>query len=304
MVWPLSNAQLNGFTLTFAGLQPKLDIEGGLDLVSGIVKSGVEEYLRNLLIGTRFAQPGYDPTRDPHLVGELFDPDVLGDLNRVRYNFEKNQEPEKNGGGKDRPELPQVISDASIYLNAVHQKGIPPPADGWGVVIEPGTPFQLAIHIQGRGDELMQKQARLQKLRITSSGIFVYKGKEKIVMLTGVEMDPGLNFKLDGVKAFVDLKELLKREYPGKFADAAASALQSADDIVDTLDAIATFGGLLAPRQKSDVTLTLTTKLSEWLLGGLVRSMLSQSWNRIKGALDLTDKQLTDFFGLNVDPDK
>jgi hypothetical protein len=54
-----------------------------------------------------------------------------------------------------------------------------------------------------------------------------------------------------------------------------------------------------------DVAVTLATKFAEsWHLPGLVGGMLRESWDRIKGALGLTDRQLNDFFGLNVDQDQ
>jgi Domain of unknown function (DUF4157) len=291
VVWPFSNADLNGFTLTFAGLKPKLDIQGGMQLISTKAHAAVEEYLRGLLVGTRFDEPGYDPSRDPQLIGEVFGEQIIGDINRVKYNFEKNQ--------KGDSKLAQQISAPTITLNLVHTKGVPP-GQGWNGVIEPGTKFQLTISMQATGAQLLQKSARLTKLSITSDGIFIYKDQQKIVGLTGVEMTPDFKIKLVGVKAYTDLKEVLKREFPKSgLAQAIAKGLKALDEAADTLDAITSLGGLLRPREPpADSALAVTKYLSEVAFGFAVQHVLSTSWEQIKQALGVTDKQLEHFFGI------
>jgi hypothetical protein len=295
VVWPLSNADLSGFTLTFAGLKPKLDIQGGLQLITTSAHEALNEYLSGLLAGTRFAEPGYDPSRDTQLIGEVLDNAIIGDINRVKYNFEKNQKP---GAGDSK--LPQQISSPTITLNLVHTKGIPP-GKGWTGVIEPGTKFQLRISMQATGAELLQNTARLTKLSITSDGIFIFKDSQKIAGLTGIEMTPDFRITLVDVKAYTDLKEVLKREFPqSDLAKTIAKGLKKLDELRDAVDAITSLGGLLRPMEPpADSALDVAKYLSEKVFGFAVQFVLSTSWDQIKRALGVTDEQLRHFFGVD-----
>jgi hypothetical protein len=295
VLWPFPNADLSGFTLTFAGLKPKLEIQGGMELLTAKAHAALDEYFQGLLAGTRFAEPGYDPSRDPQLIGEVLDNAIIGDINRVKYNFDKNLKP-----GPSDSKLPQQISAPTITLDLVHTKGIPP-GKGWNGVIEPGTKFQLRISMQATGAELLQKTARLTKLTITSDGIFIYKDKQKIAGLTGIEMTPDFKITLVGVKAYTDLKEVLKREFPeSDLAKSIARGLKALDEAADTLDAITSLGGLLRPREPpTDSALAVAKYLSEAAFGFAVRHVLMTSWDQIKRALGVTDKQLEHFFGID-----
>jgi hypothetical protein len=293
VVWPIPNAQLSGFTLTFAGLKTKLDI-AGIGFISAGAQEQVDQYLKGLLTGTRFEDPAYNPINDPQLIGELMDPSVFGDINRIKYNFEKKSE--KSEGD---PKIAQDVSDLSISLNLVHKAGLPIPSEGWGIVIPRGTKFNLQIQTRGTASELMKKNLRLERLRIVTDGIYLFKGRDKIAMLTSLDMDRGLEIKLGGVKSFVDLKALLRREFPGKFTDAVTGYMKDADILIDTMKDVVTLGGILGdPGPKSDIAQSLAVKASEKVLGWVVGQALSEHWSEIQGALGVTDKQLEEFFGL------
>jgi hypothetical protein len=286
VAWPLANAELNGFTLTFAGLKPKLEINGGMDLISNVAQSQVEQYLQGLLAGTRFADPGYDPSHDPQLIGEVLDDSLTGDVRRVKYNFEKNQDPSAK-----ESKLPGQVSAPSITLDLVHAKGMPAPAEGWGVVVAPGTPFRLSIDLEASGAELKEKNARLRLLTIKSGGIFVYKGSEKIVGVSGIEMGPDFAVRLLGVVAYVDLKELLKREYPGRASEFAAGVFGALDAMGDLLK-------MFSDEPPTNSALAVGSKVAEMLFGSAVQRMVDDSWDQIKGALGVSDEQIRRFFGL------
>ena len=134
VIWPLKNALLNGFDFIFAGLQLKLDIDG-MQVVSEGAQEGVHEFLKGLVAGTRFEDPTYDPVKDPHLVSKLLDPEVKGDLERVKYNFQKKSELEKKDEGDSK--IAENISGFGIILDLVDKKGRPAPSAGWDVVIAP-----------------------------------------------------------------------------------------------------------------------------------------------------------------------
>ena len=296
VIWPLSNAWLSGFKLTFAGLQSKLDIDG-MDVVSAGAQKEVQNYLKGVLAGTRFEAPAYDPVKDPHLVSELLDPEVIGDVDRVKYNFEKNIKKDE-GDSK----LAEDVSGFGIRLNLVHKTGLPIPTAGWGVVIEPGTAFGIQIQTRGTASELMKKNLQLERLSIMSGGIFLYKGKDKIAMLTSIEMDRGLKIKLGGVKSFVDLKEVMRQESPEwlkGLTNAATELMKKYDDSVDWWNNFVTLGGLLGNRgPKSDVAKSIAVEAGETYLGWVVSGMLREHWHEIQGALGITDKQMESFFGL------
>jgi hypothetical protein len=292
VAWPLSNAELKGVSFVFAGLKPKIEIEGGAAFISAKAQGEVDKYLQGLIAGTRFAEPGYDPSRDAQIISEVLDDSLIGDVNRVKYNFEKNSTPSE-GDSK----LAQSISAPSIVLNLIHTKGIAAPTAVWGVMIPPGTPFQLRVDLEATGSELMQKDAKLRRLVITSGGVFAYKGNRKIAGLTEIEMGPNFDVKIKGIKAYVDLKALLQEEYPGKISDTVAGALKAFDTAVDLFNALArAAGGAAMP--PSDSALGVATWLSEGVVGSAVQSMLRSSWNDIKRGLGVTDAQIERFFGI------
>jgi hypothetical protein len=293
MSWPLKNAYFEGFTLTFAGLKPKLDIEG-MELVSATAQNLVKTYIKNLTAGTRFDAPDYNPMTDPNLTSELLDHSVIGDINRVRYNLEKNLSKDAGGGSK----LLERAATFSVSLNLTHAAGRPPPSSGWDVVIVKGTPFILTVETTGTAGEVAQKNIEMRKLRINSSGIYIYKGNEKIALLKTIELDRGLNPKLGEVQTFVDLKELLRREYPGKLSDAVASILRKYDNAVDAFNQFITLGGLIGTPEKSDVAADIAPGAAELVLWWLIRWELSSYWTEIQNALGVTDQQLTKFLGL------
>lgn len=296
VIWPLSNASLNGFTLTFAGLKPKLDIDGIETVASGAQKE-VQSYLKGVLAGTRFEDPAYDPVKDPNLVSELLDPQVIGDVDRVKYNFEKNIQKSDSDS-----KVAEGISGFGINLNLVHKRGMPVPSAGWGVVIVPGTGFNLRIATSGTASEAMKKNLRMERLDLTSGGIFIYRGKDKIAMLTSIEMDRGLKITLGGVKSFVDLKEIMKQESPDwlkGLTSKATDLLRRYDDTVDWWNNFITAGGLVGdPGPKSDVATPIATSVAETVLSWTVRGILRDQWHEIQAALGLTDLQIANFFGL------
>jgi hypothetical protein len=291
VVWPFSNASLSGFTLTFAGLKPRLDMHGGMEMLTTKAQTKLEEYFQGLLAGTRFAEPGYDPSRDPNLIGEVLDNTLIGDINRVKYNFEKNQE--RDAGDS---KLPQQVSAPAITLDLAHTKGLAPDK-GWNVVVEPGTKFRLTIELQASGAQLLKKYARLSRFAIESDGIFIYKDQQKIVGLTGIEMGADMKIHLVGIEAHTDLKEVFKREFPGKFSEYVAGALKKLDNAADRWDAITSLGGLIRPRDPpADSALAVAKFLSEKAFGIAVGWVLHSSWKDIKRTLGVTDEQLNYFF--------
>jgi hypothetical protein len=155
--------------------------------------------------------------------------------------------------------------------------------------------------MQATGAQLLQKTARLTKLSITSDGIFIYKDKQKIVGLTGVEMTPDFKIKLVGVKAYTDLKEVLKREFPqSDLAKDIAKGLKKLDELRDAVDAVTSLGGLLRPVEPpADSAADVAKYLAEAVFGFAVQFVLSTSWDQIKRALGVTDEQLRHFFGID-----
>lgn len=99
-----------------------------------------------------------------------------------------------------------------------------------------GTPFNLTVWTSGTAGELARKNAEMRKLQITTGGVYIYKGNEKIALLKTIELDRGVKPKLGEVQTFVDLKELLRREYPGQFTDAVANILRNFDNAVDAFN--------------------------------------------------------------------
>lgn len=297
VLWPVSNATLYGFSLTFAGLKPKLELNG-IELVTGAAREQLDAYLSGLVAGTRFAEPGYDPTKDPNLISELADNSIIGDINRLKYNFEKNSE--KKTGDEDS-KIPGQVSALSYELNLVYKKGMPIPESGYGVMIPPDTKFNLFITTSGSAAELMKKKSHLEQIRINSDGIYIYKGNVKIAALKTVEVDRGLKIKLGEVETFVDLKALAREESPSWAKGAVEKAtglMKSYDDAVDTVNGILTLGGLLGSEPKSDVAKDMAVSLAETYLGWVIQGMLRDQWSKIKESIGLSDQQIEEFFGV------
>jgi hypothetical protein len=300
LAWPLSNAQLRGFTLTFAGLKPKLDIQG-IELVSGIAQGKVVEYVKGLLAGTRFENPAYDPMKDPDLISELTHPQIIGDIDRVKYNFEKG--PAKS---EDGPDIAKNVPDVSFSLGLVHKKGLPIPSQEFGLVIPPGTGFVLWIGTSGNASELMKKNVRLEKVRIRSSGIFVYKGNVKIAGLEDIEMGRDAKIAFGPVKTFVDLKEIAKQEAPDwakGIVDKATSAMKSYDEFVDLINALSSLATGTRP-ERSDIAKDIAVWVGEEELRAFVIHMLSENREDIKRLAGITDAQLNEFFGIQSGDEK
>ena len=318
VIWPIPNAELNGFTLTFAGLKPHLDIDG-INLVSGLARNKVMEYFKELLAGTRFEKQSYDPTKDPNLISELADNKIIGDINRVKYNFERNFADDKKD--KEDSKVPQNISGFSLDLNIEHKTGIPAPASDYGIMIPPGTKFNLHVMTSGTAAELMKKNSHLEQVKLSvtgnasdelkknadrgntkidTNGIFLYKGKLKIASITSVQVDRGLKFTLGGVKTYVDVKELAKQESP-KWAkgavETATGLMKGYDNAVDTFHDVVTLGGLLGNEPRSDIARDEAVSIAEKYLGWHVRGMLLNNWKQIQSALGVSDKQISQFFG-------
>ncbi len=275
VVWPLANAEFRGFTLSFAGLKPELDIEGNQQ-VSSFAQEQLEKYLKGLLAGTRFEDPKYNPVKDPSLISELTHEDVIGDINRVRYNFAKDQkkDSESKMGLQD-------ISTLSIYLNLIHKTGFPIPSSGYGIVIPPGSGFSLQIFTSGSAAELKKKDARLEKVRIVSLGIFLYKGNAKIACLKSIEMTRDFKITLGEIQTFVDLRSLAREESKGKLYESITETITS----------------ILPEETARD----LVVWYAEGEIRSRVRGLLVEHRETIKGALGISDKQLAAFFGEGED---
>lgn len=309
VLWPFKNATVSRFILRFDGLQAKLEVAGS-ELASEEANKALRELIDGLLAGTRFADPKYNPVEDPHLVAEVMDQQVIGDLKRVQYNFEKTFSVEDEGKKGDS-KLAESVSDPSIELNLTHKRGARLGDEKWAIKIDPGTKFNVRASAIARGSEMMKKNARLRQVSIRSDGIFVMRGKEPIVSLRAVHMNPGMKITLEGVRWLVDTKKLLREEaaesgsqFLKDAANKVADVAESVDEAVDTFNRIVTLGGLLGDPGKSDVLGDTAENLSEWLAGIVAEIILSTNREAIQSALGVSEEQINQFFGLTAPPEE
>lgn len=287
------NATLGYVTFRFQGSKAEL----GMDTLRETANRKVHEYIQDLLAGTRFAAPDYNFSRDPHLISEIRDPSVIGDINRVKYNLQKStageRGKEEEGGLKEQ--ALQQIHSAGAELFVVHTQGVRFPAEeeGWGIKVPAATKFWLTVETKGRGAELANKEVELARVGVRSSGVFVVRGKEEILQIGGFDMLPGLEFKLHGMSALKDLKEVLKEEYPGDLPSTAAKAMSAYDAFRDFINLITGGSG-----PKSDVALSLATWLGQREMQSKGMYFVRLYWGTLRDYTGMTDAQLSKFFGV------
>lgn len=304
VAWPVANAYVKGFVLRFDGLKSRLEVVGW-DVVSDTANEKLRAFVADLLAGTRFADPKYDPMKDPHLIGEILDQSLIGDLERVKYNLEKHLPAGKEKKGKT-PELADVVSFPTVELNLTHQPGTRLGDGKWGLLVEPGTRFKLRLNVAGSGSELMKKDASLQGLRIsTSQGIVVVRGKQPIVSIDSVQMLPGLKIRLAGVHWLEDAKKILKEEFPGKFSSTVSDLAEKADSAIDVFNWVVTLGGLRGdPGPGSNVLGNTAVSLAEWVLKLVIRSTLEEHRETLQSKVGISSQQLNRFFGIERPKEK
>ncbi len=265
------NATLTGYSIQFQGLKSQVEV----DRFSKIGNQKINEYIRgDLLAGTRFADPNYDPMRDPYLISEIKDPNVIGDINRIKYNIEKNSIDKKGSSGAEQ--FPDMIQSTGARIYLTHTQGMKNRGDGWGVEILPGTGFSVALAVRGTGSEIMKRDVILERLTLDSSGIFIVKGQKRIFKLYSVTVKPGFKFELGRFEEQVDIKEFIKKEYPGKFSEAVT-------DIMNFIGAKNTH--------------SLLQSLAEFAMSFVAPILLDQYWGTIRDILGMSDKQLRVFLG-------
>jgi hypothetical protein len=290
------NSTLNGVTFRFQGSRAELDV----DEFRQTANDKVYEFIQDMLAGTRFAASDYNFSRDPHLLAEIRDPMVIGDLERVKYNLQKSSAGEGRKSKKEEGLTEKAlgsIAGAGAALNVVHPKGerFPKEEKGWGVKIPAGTAFLLDVETAGSGAELAEKEVQLSRLGVKSSGIVVVRGTEEILVIEGFDMLPGLKFKLYGLHEKKDLKEVMKEESPGKMSSAAAGAMSTYDSLMDFLNWA---GGGNAP--KSNVAVSIAKWLGEREMNAQGRYFARLYWSTVRDFTGMTDAQLAKFFGIRA----
>lgn len=100
------------------------------------------------------------------------------------------------------------------------------------------------------------------------------------------------------MQTFVDLKEVLKREFPGKISETVTEYMSKVDNAVDSWNKFITLGGLLGnPGPKSNIAKSLAVSVSESALGPVIRYVLWTYSAQIQAAAGITDAQLENFLG-------
>lgn len=270
------------------------------DQFSETANRKVHAFIREMLAGTRFAAPDYNFSRDPNLFAEISDPLVIGDLNRVRYNFEKASAGERESAkdAKKDEKLQQralgMVSGAGATIAFVHPNGdrYPQGDEGWGIRIPPGTQFTLGIETRATGAEVAQKEAELSRLKVRSSGILVVRGTEDILQIGGFDMLPGLEFKLYGLRELKRLTEVVREEYPGKLSNAVTGAIDVVDTFFDVLDALS------GKKRESSLALRLAKWLGEREMNAKGMYFVRLYWSTIRDFTGMNDAQISKFFGV------
>lgn len=290
------NPVLQGVKFRFKGMKSEIV----LDAFSETANEVAAEFIQELLAGTRFADPSYDFSRDPHLISEYKDPSVIGDINRIKYNLQKtaSKDPEdKEENAAIKAKALDMTSGADAALKLVHPKGdrFPKDDDGWGLRIPKGTTLRLELETEGKASEMMQMEARLMRVGIHGSGVFIVKGQDDLVELFGFDILPGLEFDLGEFREKKDLKELLKTEAPGELSETIAGAAADLDALSDAL------------RSESQPRSNVAHDLAEWIveraLSLALPFLVGLFWDTIRDFTPMTDRQLSKFFGLSA-PEK
>jgi len=283
------NTDLTGVEIEFQGLESQLR----LSKLSDLANEKVHEYLQIILRGTRFADPTYDFTRDPYLLAEIRDRSVIGDIQRIQYNLQKDDPPESDSHETDEERV-----DTDAILQSISQVGGDidftnltarrfPDGDGWGVEIPTDTTFRIALDLDNEASELINRDARLERLRISTSGIYIVKDDVRLVSLSGLEMQRGPEFDLQGFQALTDLQPYVLDELPESLRDTAGSIMRGLDFLEDPfgLDRDYQTGTAKAVEGLAEIAMNLA---SPFLIGYFKQTLMDYSGMR--------NEQLNEFF--------
>lgn len=274
------NATLSGVAIKFGGgLLPQLELEGPSP-ITGLIKSKVlDDYVKPLLAGTRFEDPSYNPIKDATVAGEFTGPEISGDLDRLKFNFERMAQGNDGDSG-----IGDKVSGFGLRLDMVYQPGIPAPTSGWGVVVPPGTGFYVQIYTYGNATDLLHKEVKLAYVDVVSTGIFINYGQQQIAQVWSVRLAPGLKVKLNGKKFLVDLRQFAKQDAPdwmrGKVFDWLTENLS--EGFVE------------------DAAVWVGEAGINWLIGNLFAAYRDQ----IKSGIGVTDKQIDNFFSVGAEEER
>jgi hypothetical protein len=299
VIAPFSDMTLTGFRVHLRGLALELDLFGNR-LLEGMAEDTIHDLFKDLLVGTRFADPNYNALEDPQLLGEAMHQDRVGDINRIKYNLErlplkegKTQPAAADQGKKDdqskKGDQPKKDGEAGVGLKDLSQfifgvgvtkktRFAQPLARGYEMAVEPDTKFWVSLQVAANAEQLKQKDAQLIKLHVKTDGILLNKGGKKVAALKSLSIHPGLKLSLDEVEVYADIAELVRKEAAGEWYSGAAEVLSRV--IPD--ESIKRF----------------ILWYAEGKVTSMIRDLVGEHWSRIKDGAGVSDQQIERFFGL------
>jgi hypothetical protein len=300
------NPQLSGAQIDFKDSKGKVEVSQ----LNIFLYDKAKELVRTMLEGTRFADPNYDLTRDPHLYAELKDQTVLGDLNRIKYNLQKEEgkpsaEKEKKSKEENERRL-SMVSGGRIDLHLSHPAGVRLPAKdkGWGLRVPAGTTFELSLSIEGTGAEIMKKDMVLRRLSVRSKpGVLIVDGKDDIIELSGFDIETGMKLTIGKVVEKKDIKQVAREKFPGKFTEQITGAMKSWDETVDSWTPLLDL--ITGERSgKSNIALDLLIGITERVFHWIAPWVAGFFSGTISEYTGMTEEQISRFFGFQPKRDE
>lgn len=192
-VWPAQNMRVYGAGRRFAQGRTWADVftvsgmgEGFIDL-TGRAKTEITKLIDGGIAGTKMAEKGYDPFRDPH---------VMQTLGAIKANFESL--PDAAGGGGDgvaaaeltHPSLSATLKMRSAFTQESGGAGVSVPAGGVFEARVAGA-GNLASLLAARTPGQAATAVPISGIHLQSDAITLTKGGDPVARLESIDIARG-----------------------------------------------------------------------------------------------------------------
>ena len=214
--FPLHNVEWTGLTYDFTkGALTEVALEGSS---AAIARTGIVQFVNDLVRGTRLAKSGYSP---------LTDPDLAGTYAALQQNFKGDGQSEGDGGDVQPKDISRVTTSATVTLN----EAVTMSTSEGGIEIPAGGSITIHAHLHGDGASLLAGGIpSISFLEITSTNLILKSGDQPIAKLLQVFIGRGGRVDVKDFEALGDLRRV-RDGFSTLFALLAYGALQSTHDL-------------------------------------------------------------------------